>query len=212
MSAVAAVTDRSALDGLLVDPTAVGVPLTAAALFARDCPIEVEIGVGKGRFLLEWASAHPEIGLLGVERARPYLTIAAMRVARRGLINVRLVHTTAEDLLFRLLAADSVAVVHVYYPDPWPKKRHAKRRFFRKENLARLVDVLSPGGLLLVKTDHDGYAAAIEAMLRGEPRLAVVAPADAIPDIPESGYEAKYAREGRTVHRFVFRKGAREGR
>jgi tRNA (guanine-N7-)-methyltransferase len=206
---VAAVTDRSALDGLLVDPTVVGFPLTAAALFARDCPLEVEIGVGKGRFLLEWASAHPEIGLLGVERARPYLTIAAMRAARRGLINVRLVHTTAEDLLFRLLASDSVAAVHVYYPDPWPKKRHAKRRFFRTENLARLADVLSPGGLLLVKTDHDGYAATIEEMLRGEPRLAAVATVDAIPDI---GYEAKYAREGRTVHRFVFRKGAREGR
>ena len=209
---MAAAADREALDGVLIEPAAVGVPLTAAALFGRPCPLEVEIGVGKGRFLAEWAAAHPDTGILGVERARPYLTMAAMKVARRGLANVRLVHTTAEDLLFRLLGPESVAVAHVYYPDPWPKKRHHKRRFFRPETVARLAEVLEPGGLLLVKTDHEEYAAVIGGLLAAEPRLAALADPDLAAAAPESSYESKYAREGRGVHRFACRKRAGESR
>ncbi len=178
-------------------------PLDVRGLFGAAVPLEVELGVGKGRFLLEWGAAHPEIGLIGVERARTYLEMAARRAARGGLANVRLLHTTAEDLLFRCLTAGSVAAVHVYFPDPWPKTRHHKRRFFRPENVARLAEVLAPGGLLRVKTDHDGYAAVIArglaaeralAARRGEPRRSRA--------IPASNFEVKYAREsGRSTVR-----------
>lgn len=190
----------------VLDLGSVSLPICSREVFGSSVPLEVELGVGKGRFLLEWAAAHPGIGLIGVERVRKYLQIVAARVARRGLSNVRVVHTTAEDLLFRCLAEGSVAAMHVYFPDPWPKKRHDKRRFFRASNAARLADVLAPEGLLRVKTDHDGYAAVIGEVLAGEPRLASVAVEGAFEGIPETHYEIKYGRESRRVHRFAFRK------
>ncbi len=192
--------------GQLLDLAQVAVPFDASRLFGATVPIEVELGAGKGRFLLEWGAAHPEVGFLGVERARTYLEMAARRAARAGLTNVRFVHTTAEDLLFRRLATASVAAAHIYFPDPWPKRRHYKRRFFRSENVARLAEVLVPGGLLRVKTDHAGYAAVIAEVLAAETRLHPIAAAAAFAGIPPSNFEVKYAREGRPVHRFAFRR------
>ncbi len=181
-------------------------PLDAARVFGAPVPIEVELGTGKGRFLLEWAAAHPGTGVIGVERARKYLEMAAARAARAGLVNVRLVHTSAEDLLFRCLAPASAAAVHVYFPDPWPKKKHHKRRFFRPENVARIAEVLAPGGLLRVKTDHEGYAGVIAEVLAGEPRLAAVAAAETFEAIPATNFEVKYARDERPVYRFASRR------
>ncbi|MGD1148444.1 MAG: hypothetical protein ABR961_10900 [Thermoanaerobaculaceae bacterium] len=184
----------------------VDLPFDARQVFGGLRPIEVELGVGKGRFLLEWAAMHPEVGLIGVERARKYLEFAALRAARGGLGNVRLVHTTAEDLLFRCLAPGTVAAAHVYFPDPWPKRRHRKRRFFRPENVARLAEVLEPGGLLRIKTDHSGYAAVIADVVAGERRLAPVTADEAFGEIPATHFEIKYAREARPVHRLAYRR------
>ena len=185
-------------------PGEVGVPFSAVALFGCACPLEVEIGVGKGRFLQDWALVHPEIGVIGVERARVYVTLAATRVARAGLVNVRVLHTTAEDLLHRCLALASVRCVHIYFPDPWPKKRHHKRRFFRPDNVARLAAVLAPGGLLRVKTDHPGYAEVIAEVLAAEPGLRATAVDEAFAEVPPTNFEIKYAVEERPVFRFAF--------
>lgn len=192
--------------GIVLDLGSVTLPLSSREVFGSAVPLEVEFGVGKGRFVLEWAAAHPEVGLVGVERARKYLQMAALRVARRGLSNVRLVHTTAEDLLFRCLGEGSVAAIHVYFPDPWPKKRHHKRRFFRPSNAARVADVLAPGGLLRVKTDHDGCAAVIGEVLAGEARLAPVTVGIAFDGVPVTSFEVKYAQESRQVHRLAYRR------
>lgn len=155
---------------------------------------------------MEWAATHPEVGLLTVERARVYLEQAAARAVRLGLANVRAVHTTAEDLLFRCLAVGSVGAIHVYFPDPWPKKRHLKRRFFRPENVARIAEVLRPGGLLRVKSDHSGYAALIADLLAAERRLTAAPLAESFDGVPESNFEVKYGREGREVIRFASRR------
>jgi tRNA (guanine-N7-)-methyltransferase len=191
---------------LILDLGRASLPLATREVFGSAVPLEVELGAGKGRFLLEWAAAHPEVGLIGVERARTYLQIAALRAARRGISNVRLVHTTAEDLLFRCLSEGTVAAVHVYYPDPWPKKRHHKRRFFRPANVARLADVLAAGGLLRVKTDHDDYAAAIVEALVGEPRLVPLPAGEAFEGIPATHFEIRYARESRPVRCLAYRR------
>lgn len=188
----------------VVVPGEVGVPFTAAALFGRACPLEVEIGVGKGLFLHAWALAHPEIGVIGVERAGVYASLAAARAARAGLMNVRVLHTTAEDLLNRCLGAASVRCVHIYFPDPWPKKRHQKRRFFRPDNVALVAAVLAPGGLLRVKTDHPGYAEVIAEVLAAEPGLRATAVDEAFAEVPPTNFEIKYAVEARPVFRFAF--------
>ncbi len=181
-------------------------PLAAESVFGARMPFEVEIGSGKGRFLIEWAAANPGIGVLGVERARGYVELVSARARRRGLGNLRILHTTAEDLLFRCLAPASVNAVHVYFPDPWPKQRHHKRRFFRPDNVARLAEVLRPGGLLRVKTDHAEYAALIAALLAAEPRLEEADVDEAFRAIPATHFEVKYGREGRAFSRFVFRR------
>jgi tRNA (guanine-N7-)-methyltransferase len=191
---------------VLLDLGDTGVPLRPESLFGRECPLEVEIGVGKGRFLLEWAKANPELGLLGVERISKYLAMTGQRARRAGLSNLRLVHTTAEDLLFRCLAPASVSGFHVYFPDPWPKKRHHKRRFFRPDNVSRLAAVLRPGGLLRVKTDHPVYAELIAALLAAEARFERADPGEAFAGIPETHFEIKYSRVGRSFHRFAARR------
>jgi tRNA (guanine-N7-)-methyltransferase len=195
---------------VILDLAAVSVPFRAAELFGEPRALEVEIGVGKGLFLLEWASANPERGLIGVERVSKYLTMAGNRALRAGLANVRLVHTTAEDLLFRCLEPASVTGIHVYFPDPWPKKRHHKRRFFRPPNVARLAEVMQPGGLLRVKTDHDEYAEVIASVLAAEPRFEGVDVDEAFSAIPETHFEIKYARLGRVFHRLAARRRQEE--
>lgn len=189
-----------------LDPGRVRLPLDPCELFGRQVPLEVELGLGKGRFLIEWAAGHPDGAFLGVERCQKYLLVAAARTARRGLTNVRLVRTTAEDMLFRCLADDSVAAVHVYFPDPWPKKRHFKRRLLSRSNLERIARVLIGGGVLRIKTDHEGYAEAIGDTLAAIPALAPVDPTVAFAGMPPTHYELKFAQEGRAVHAFALRR------
>ena len=198
------------LPGLVLDLNAVPLPLSAAALFGRQCPLELEIGVGKGRFLLESAEAHPDTGFLGIERARKYVLLAAGRAARCGLGNVRLLHTTAEDALFRCSAESTFAAIHVYFPDPWPKHRHRKRRFFRAETARRMAEVLAPGGFLLVKTDHREYAETIGAVLASEPLLEPVMDGDPFGELPVTSFQIKYATENREFHRFAYRRAGAE--
>lgn len=183
----------------------VPLPLTAEALFGRSCRWELELGVGKGRFAIAWAQAHPEIGLLGVERARKYLELTALRAARAGISNLRLAHTTAEDLLFRCLGESSVAAVHVYFPDPWPKKRHHKRRFFKPENVARLAQVMHEGALLRVKTDHGEYAGVIAQVVAADGRFVPISEEQAFAHIPMTHFEIKYQGQGRPVYRMAWR-------
>lgn len=193
-------------ENLIVALDEVPLPLEAHALFGRPCPLELELGVGKGRFAIAWAQAHPEIGLLGVERARKYLELAALRATRAGVSNLRLVHTTAEDLLFRCLGAGSVAAVHVYFPDPWPKKRHHKRRFFRPENVTRLAEVMEDGALLRVKTDHPEYAQVIREVVGADGRFAPLPAPEAFADVPPTHFEIKYQAAGRPVHLMAWRR------
>jgi len=190
----------------LLDLANVELPLDGVRLFGAPRPLEAEIGVGKGKFLMAWAAANPEVGFIGVERARIYLHMAAARSARAGLTNVRFVHTTAEDLVFRCLRPGSLAGLHVYFPDPWPKRRHRKRRLFHPPNVAGMAAVLAPGGILRIKTDHAGYAAEIAEMVGAERALAPVDVEEAFGGIPPSNFEIKYAREARPVHRFAYRR------
>jgi tRNA (guanine-N7-)-methyltransferase len=192
-----------------IDLNAVSVPLDWAELFGRDAPTEIEIGSGKGRFLLERAAAEPARNLLAVERAAKYHALVCERAAKRGLGNVRLLRTTAEDLLFRLLRPASVEAVYVLFPDPWPKKRHHKRRFVTPENVAAVAQALVPGGRLLVKSDHPGYAEVIDEVLAAASGLKHLDAAAAFADLPETGFERKYRDQGRTIFSWALERPGR---
>lgn len=191
-----------------IDLDRVSIPLQWPELFARDAPTDIEIGAGKGKFLNEIAAARPDRNLLAVERSAKYHRLCCDRAARRGLTNVRLLRTTGEDLLFRLIPEASVGTIYVLFPDPWPKKRHHKRRFIKPEIVAAMARALTVGGRLLVKSDHGDYAKIIGEVLAGESGLTSIDPNAAFAGLPLTGFEHKYEIEGRSIHAFAFEKRA----
>lgn len=183
-----------------IDLDRLTLPLGWSEVFGRETTTEVEIGSGKGKFLLELAQLHPERSFLAIERAAKYHRMCCERAARRGIENVRLIRTTAEDLLFRLLAPGSVDMLYVLFPDPWPKKRHNKRRLFTPDVVSAMVVALKPGGRLLVKSDHQGYAEVISEVLGSNELLRAIDAEEAFDGLPLSGFESKYVVEGRRVY------------
>lgn len=185
-----------------IDLNSVSIPLDCASIFGADRPLHLEIGAGKGRFLLEMASQHPDWSFLAVERAGKYHSLICDKVLRRGFENIRLLRTTAEDLLFRLLQPECVDALYVLFPDPWPKKRHHKRRLIQPEVSRAMVRCLKPGGALLVKSDHAPYAAVISEVLDSTQDLHKTDPREAFDHLPLTGFETKYRIEGRPIHAF----------
>jgi tRNA (guanine-N7-)-methyltransferase len=179
-------------------------PLDPAALFGRDAPLEVELGTGKARFLIEAARAHPDRNFLGVERSLSYYRFARDRVARAGLPNARVLRADAAIFVARSLP-EGAAAFHAYFLDPWPKKRQRKRRLLDAPFLDLLARRLAPGGQLLIKTDHADYAEAIEAALRVVPALEELPWPQQSPP-PATHYEIKYGNLGRPIWKKRLRK------
>jgi len=201
---------------LRLDPDAALAGLRWEDVFGEPGPVEIEIGIGKGRFLLAVAAARPDVRILGVEWANQFLRIAEERAAKRGLPNVRFVRVDARELVCRSVPDASVAAYYVFYPDPWPKTRHHKRRFFQPRTADHLARTLVPGGGLHVATDHDEYWGVIESLLDGHPAFerlpAFGGPCFPLPaETPLTNFEAKYEVEGRNRHRgsWFRREGSR---
>lgn len=177
-------------------------------------PLEIEIGSGKGTFLVQQAAARPGVNYLGVEWAREFYLYAADRCRRRGLANVRMVCGDAAELLRWRIASGVASVIHLYFPDPWPKKKHHRRRIVRDRFLEDCARVLEQGGELRVVTDHADYWSWMEqhfARWCGEggafERLAFDRPESAEEgELVGTNFERKYRREGRPFHGAVLRK------
>ena len=167
---------------------------------------QLELGFGKGRYLLEQARAAPDRKFLGIEIARHYYRLARDRAARRGLRNLLLVHGEALYLLDAVLPRGFASTIHVYFPDPWPKARHHKRRLFDAETVDVLLRCLEPGGELFFASDHVAYASRVEAILRAHPAVDVTRREGPWPDGARTNYEAKYEAEGRRITRLVVRR------
>jgi len=194
-----------------IDLNSVSIPLRQEEVFSRQAPLYVEIGSGKGRFSVEFALAHGEINYLSVERAPKYHGILLERAARRGAENIRLLHTTAEDLIFRLLPRESVDVFFILFPDPWPKKRHHKRRLICPPVIEGLHRALKPGGRLLIKSDHPEYTQRISEVLAGAQGFEPIDASAFFSDLPLTGFEIKYQQEGRTITPFGLEKTRKDG-
>ncbi len=183
-------------------------PLDFNGIYGNANPLELEIGVGKGLFLLNASMRHPEHNFLGIEIRRKYLNQARDRIEKRPVENVRLVCTEAFSFMEEFLPPASLHAVHLYFPDPWPKKRHHKRRLVSPAFLKLVDRVLKPGGLLLIATDHIGYWEWIQEVLAGQDMLV---PGEILPEPPEgadglTNYEIKYQMEGRPIYRAGYRK------
>ena len=165
-------------------------------LFGNANPVEIEVGTGKGLFLLHAATARPVTNFLGIEIVRKYQLYAATRYAIRNLPNVKTACADAAVVLRDYVVPGSVAAVHVYFPDPWWKKRHRKRRVFTPEFAADAARALAPGGRLLVASDVEEYFGLMTAILRAMPAFAE-RPEEAERAAPqtEAGYATNFERK-----------------
>jgi len=187
------------LDNTQDDPV-----LDLPALFDNDNVVEIELGIGKGRYLLDAAQSNPAVNYIGVEVAGKYLRLAHGRACRRHLSNVRFVHGDAKEFVEFFLPTESVDAFHIYFPDPWPKKRHHKRRLVVGDFLEEVIRVLIPGGRLWLKTDHaDYFDAMLEALAPLSDRLGSV---EAAWSGEPTNFELKYVTDGRPIHRRVLQK------
>ena len=185
-----------------------GVAKVFAGRVAHPLPLVVEIGFGRGEFLLALAQEQPEQAFVGIELSYKRALKMARRVARLGLANLVLVEARAEEVLRDVLPDASVACFWLNFPDPWPKKRHARRRFVQPDALAWIARRLVPGGLLRIATDDPAYAEWIDAALAETPvlenRYAPERWRGAVPDRMPTAYELEWRALGRSFHFFEY--------
>jgi len=143
-------------------------PVDFVELFGNSRPVELEIGCGRGLFLANESRARPDVNLVGVEVAKKVAQLAAFRCLKAGASNVRVLVVDARKFLL-LLGAQSLHAVHIYFPDPWWKRRHRKRRIVAPDVLTELARVLTPGGRILLATDVPEYYSAMLRTFAGFP-------------------------------------------
>ena len=193
------------LSGHLLTVESLPVPWSASELFGREAPLEIEVGTGKGLFLQNAALSDPQHDFLGIEVSFKYARFTAARLAKRGISNARAIHGDGLRLFRELVPADSIAAVHVYFPDPWWKARHHKRRVLNEAFLKDVVRTLQPEGRLHFWTDvQDYYNGTLELIAEKTP---LVGPME-VPETPSEhdlDYRTHFERRTRLSEQPVYR-------
>jgi tRNA (guanine-N7-)-methyltransferase len=190
-----------------------GVPYRAAPLewrevFGREAPVVAEIGFGMGETTARIAAANPGTDYLAIEVHSPGVGALLKKIGEEAIANIRVVQHDAVEVMRDMVPAGSLAAIHVFFPDPWPKKRHHKRRLLQRDFVELAVTRLAPGGVLHVATDWREYADEVLALLEATPGLANTARGFAPrPDSrPETKFEQRGRRLGHGVFDIVFRR------
>jgi tRNA (guanine-N7-)-methyltransferase len=186
-----------------LNPDTLPRPIDWAAMFGNDHPVEMEIGMGKGTFITHAAKANPAHNFFGIEWANWFWRYASDRLRRNGCLNARTVRSDAAFFVRELVPDASLAVLHIYFPDPWPKKRHHKRRLIQEPFLKQVERILVPGGRLQVVTDHKEYYEQIETVIKGSNLTPVEynRPGQANEgEVVGTNFERKYIAQGRPFY------------
>ncbi len=186
-------------------------PLHWPTLFGNANPVEVEVGFGKGLFLVSSGEANPRVNYFGIEWIRKYQLYATTRAAVRHLANVKTCCADAKMVLRDHIPAGSVRTVHVFFPDPWWKNRHKKRLLFTPDFAESVLTVLQPGGVLHFVTDVADYFEWVTGTLAGIPQFRLLPPpAENSPQHDMdylTNFERKFRKEGRPIYRSRYQKG-----
>lgn len=198
------------LSGHLLELEPAPQPFDRAAMFGRTAPVEIEVGSGKGLFLSAAAAGDPQADFLGIEIMNKYARFIAARLATRELANARIIHGDAQLFFRAALADDSIRAVHVYFPDPWWKARHKKRRVMNEFFVKDVQRVLVPGGRLHFWTDveeyfHTALATLAEHTQLSGPHAVQEKPADHDLDY-RTHFERRMRLHGQAVYRAEFEK------
>lgn len=172
----------------------------ASQLFPVRRPLQVDVGCGRGRFLLAKARENPNVNFLGIDRSTLRLKKLDRKAAEAGLDNIRLIQGDAERIVHEHLAPGSVAAFYVYFPDPWPKRRHHVRRLVSPDFIADIHAALDREGVIHLCTDHGDYFAAISRLWNGDARFGAVPP-----PIPTDDQETDFGMLFRRTHQPVYR-------
>jgi len=190
---------------LLLDPR---VPIrdSMALVFENpSLPLDVDVGCGKGRFLAARAAANRQTNHVGIERIPTRLLKVGRKCARLGLRNVALLHAEAAHAIGHLMPPEGVRTYYVFFPDPWPKRRHHRRRLFTADLLTSLYRTMEPGGTLHVATDDMEYHAAILGLFGNDARFVPVDPL--VPSEPEqTDFERIFLSKGVVIGRCSYRR------
>jgi len=181
-----------------------------AKIFGRSGIVHIEVGSGKGTFLVAEAKARTGEDFLGIEWARKYYRHTVDRIGRWGLENVRIIRADVADFIAEHVADESVDCFHIYFPDPWPKKRHHKRRFLSAENLEQLIRCLKANGTIQIATDYGEYFEQIKELISAESRVEEIEftrPAGAEDgELVGTNYERKYIKDKRDIYIIAVKK------
>jgi len=183
-------------------------PLDLDAAFGRRAPKVMEIGFGMGETTARIAAEHPDVDYLGVEVHAPGVGALLKRIGELGLRNVRIIQHDAVEVVRHMLPEASLDGVHIFFPDPWPKKRHHKRRLIQAEFVRLLTSRLKSGAYLHLATDWEDYARQMLEVLNAEPALANAAEgfADRPAYRPLTKFEQRGLRQGHKVWDLIFRR------
>lgn len=181
--------------------------IDSQTMFGNDAPLVVDMGCGRGKFLADQAALEPHKNFVGIEKSRKFSRIAAERVARRGLENCRVVCAYVEPLLEKHLRGPVVSEYHVLFPDPWPKRRHHRRRTLQTGTVRAMAATLQPGGLFRFVTDvpelFDFARAQIGAVSELEP-LPLEGQDEAL--FAYSSYHQRFVEEERPIYSYVWKR------
>jgi tRNA (guanine-N7-)-methyltransferase len=182
-----------------------------STLFGNSNPIEIELGCGKGRFIIRSAQENPGINYLGVEKSGKYSRVLKQRVLKSGVQNIRLLRGEAAYFITKFIPPASVQAFHIYFPDPWPKKRHHKRRLVNTGFVEKAKSSLAANGCIFYATDFEDYfnqMLDVSRTCKGieEVFCKVVQPPEADPEGADTNYERKYMIQGRTIYKAAFKK------
>lgn len=180
-----------------------------AAAFGRRAPVEVDLGCGDGSFLVQLAAQSSERNFLGIEQLAGRVRSACEKGARQKLRNLRIIRTEISSAVL-FLPPESVSVVYLLFPDPWPKRRHHPRRIVTEDWLQSIARALVPGGLVHVATDHADYFQWMERALLQTPALESCAPAAAAL-FPATTFEKRFLEQGVAINRMTLRKTSQCG-